>query len=195
MNKRERLKSCLIGSSRKGLRILSLAALAGSAYATTAGTVFNVSGAFDGGVYFLTGTITIDTVGGGGILGEALTVDPAVATYNFTGSNDGTGLESFSSGPTEYYDNAEYTGSPSSSLNLDIFLGTSSGFVGYTGGNLCSDQQSCGGAETSFTNVADPMLNSGTVSAASPEPSTVALMLGGGVAAALRRRKRSCRFR
>jgi hypothetical protein len=194
MTKLERAKRFLNQTSRPGLRVLSLAVLAMSAYAQ--GTVFNVSGTFEGGDT-LAGTINIDTTGSSGILSEDLTVDPVVV-YTFTGANDGTGIQSFSNGSSpNFYDNAVFFGNSNSELVLDIFLGGTNSFVGYTGGALCSDGQFCGGAESSFAlNVntqepGDPPLSSGTLSSATPEPSSALLAIGGGAAVlALRRRKR-----
>ena len=197
MTKLERAKRFLNQTSRPALRVLSLALLAASAYASAVdGTVFNVSGTFEGGDT-LGGTITIDTTGSLGILSEDLTVDPAVITYTFNGLNEGSGVQSFSNSGTFFYDNAVFFGNLISELNLDIYLGGTNGFAVYTGGDLCSDDRFCGGAETGFSiNVTtqlpgDPPLVSGTLSSATPEPSTALLAIGGGAAVlALRRRKR-----
>jgi hypothetical protein len=197
MTKLERVKRFLSWTSRPGLRVLSLVLLVVSAYAAQSGTVFSVSGTFEGGAT-LGGTITIDTIGNGGILSEDLTVNPVDITYTFNGPNDGTGLQSFSDSGTFFYDDALFFGNNNSELEFDIYLAGTNGFAGYTGGALCSDAQFCGGAETSFTvntrnleNPGDPPLSSGTLSSATPEPSTALLAIGGGAAVlALRRRKR-----
>jgi len=202
MTKLDRAKRFLHQTARPGLRVLSLALLAASAYAAgtvSTPTVFNVAGTFDDGGETLGGTITIDTTGGGGILSEDLTVDPVAVTYTFDGSNLGSGIESFEIGSTpNFFDNAVFDGNFSSQLVLNIYLGATNSFVGYTGGSLCSEDQFCGeGNGTSFAIIenlqapSDPPLVAGTLTSATPEPSSVLLAFGGGAAIlALRRRKR-----
>jgi hypothetical protein len=200
MTKLERAKEFLHQTARPGLRVLSLALLATSAYAivSISGTVFNVSGTFDDGGDTLSGTITIDTVGGGGILSEDLMVTSPTYTFD---SYSGLDIQEISDSGT-FYDTAVMSGSPNSQLDLNIYLGAVNGFSGYTGGTLCDDKQTCGGIanETSFTvesegnlqQPADPPLGSGMLSLATPEPSTALLIMGGGAAVlALRRRKRA----
>jgi PEP-CTERM motif len=194
MAKLERAKRFLQQAVRPGLKVLSLALLAAGAYAQ--GTVFNVTGTFDDGGDTLGGTITIDTTGSGGILSEDLTVDPTVIMYTFTGENEGSGVESIPGSGAPYFDDALFFGNSSSELVLNIYLGDANSFVGYAGGNLCSEDQSCGeGNETAFSFVeqgpSDPPLVAGTLTAATPEPSTALLAIGGGAAIlTLRRRKR-----
>jgi len=195
MTKLERARRFLKEAARPGLRVLSIALLAASAYAGTVapvGTVFNVSGAFDDGDS-LSGTIDIDTTGSGGILSADLTVDPFAVTYTFTTLTSGS-FHSFltASSSTSYDYQASFSGSDGSTLSLDILTGTNT-FDGFTGGSLCSDATACGGAETNYN---DPFnLGSGllieAVPTGSPEPSTVLLTITGGSAVlALRRRKR-----
>jgi hypothetical protein len=168
--------------------------LAVSAHAE--GTLFNVTGTFDDGGETLSGTITIDTTGSGGILSENLTVDPLAVTYTFDSYN-GLDIQEISDSGT-YYDSAQMSGSPSSQLDLNIYLGAVNSFSGYTGGILCEDAETCGGNETSFTveegsseNPADPPLGSGELTLVTPEPSTALLAFaGGGALVTFRRRKR-----
>jgi hypothetical protein len=194
MTKLERAKRLLHQTARPGLRVLSLALLGVSAYAQ--GTLFNVTGTFDDGGETLSGTITIDTTGSGGILSENLTVDPLAVTYTFD-SYTGLDIQEISDSGT-YYDSAQMSGSPSAQLDLNIYLGAVNSFSGYTGGILCDDAETCGGNETSFTveegssqNPADPPLGSGELTMATPEPSTALLAFaGGGALVTFRRRKR-----
>jgi hypothetical protein len=191
MTKLERARLFLKEVARPGLRVISLSLLAASSYATA--STFNVTGTFDTTpVDTLSGTITIDIVGSGGILGEDLTVDPIVVNYNFNGPlSSGSGFIHYTiSSSTAYYYQAIFAGSNGSTLTLDFDLGGAGSFVGYTGGSLCSDADtSCNGASSTF---ADPFnLSIGQVAPSTPEPSTVLLSLAGGAFfEALRRRKR-----
>lgn len=167
--------------------------LAASAYATiiVSGTTYNATGTFDGGDT-LSGTITI---GSGGIQSEDLTVNADGTLYTFTGGPSGSGIVEIGSSGT-YYDNAQFAGNLGSSLILDIYLGAHSSFSGYTGGPLCSDNQSCGtDVETSFSAEGDPNLGSGNLDPV-PEPSAALLAFaGGGVLEMLRRMKRYASLR
>lgn len=198
MTKLERARKFLTQTARPGLRVLSIALLAVSAYA---GEIFSVSGTFDGGDT-LSGTITIDTTGSGGILSADLTVDPVVVSYPFDSAPTSGAFEQFTtlSSSTSYFYEATFSGSGTSSLTLDIDTGADT-FAGYTGGNLCSDTTYCGGSgnETYFNpfTTADPPLMSGGLTdigpspSSAPEPSGVLLTItGAGAVLALRRRKR-----
>jgi len=196
MTKLECAKRFSSQATRPGLRLLSLALLAASAYASSVtGTTFTATGTFDGGDT-LSGTITISTVGSGGILSEDLMINSGGTTlYTFNGTLDifeSLGSQEIGSTNTYYY-NVVFDGTPNTNdpvLNLDIYLGGSDNFNGYAGGPLCSDNYSCGGAETSFSVDGDPNLGSGNLSS-SPEPSTALLAFAGaGALAMLRRMKR-----
>jgi hypothetical protein len=199
MTKLERAKRFLNQTARPGLRVLSLALLAASAYATPctigSGTTFNVTGLFDDGGLssngsILSGTLDIDTTGCGGVLNANVAVtgnSPATGgPLDFT-SISSQGLHN-SSG---YYYYVDFTPVDEYSLDVDIYLSSPATLDGYTGGNLCADNQSCGGPETSYG--LDPNLSSGSVSPASgaPEPSSALLLFGGAAALmGLRQRKR-----
>jgi hypothetical protein len=181
-------------ATRHGLRLLSLALLAASAYATviTTSTTYYVTGTFDGGDT-LSGTMTIGSLG---ITSEDLMIN-----------SGGTPLYTFTGAPTVTYEspdtvhdfaNAVFTDS-SATLTLDIYLGINiPTFSGYTGGPLCSDSfMSCGtGTVSSFSTTGDPNLGSGNLDPA-PEPATAALLAfaGGGALAMLRRMKRRASLR
>jgi hypothetical protein len=203
MTKLDRARRFLKQTARPGFRVLSLALLAASAYAAgtiSTPTVFNVAGTFDDNGGTLSGTVTIDTTGGGGILSEDLIVDPVAITYTFDGTVFGSGISSFEIGSNpNFFDNAVFDGNFNSELVLNIYLGATNSFVGYTGGSLCSEGQFCGeGNDTAFSiiqtasqNPSDPPLIAGTLTSATPEPSSVLLAFGGSAAIlALRRRKR-----
>jgi hypothetical protein len=199
MTKLERATRFLNETARPGLRVLSLALLAASAYATNctvgSGTTFNVTGLFDDGGLssfgsYLSGTLDIDTTGCGGVLSASLVItanpEPTSSPLNFTGISS-QGLEN--SGGYYYY--VDFTPVDDYNLGLDIYLSSPATLDGYTGGNLCADNQSCGGAETYYGE--DPNLSSGSLSAASgaPEPSSALLLFGGAAALiGLRQRKR-----
>lgn len=200
MTKLERAKRFLNRTARPGLRVLSLALLAASAYAipcTTigSGTTFNVTGLFDDGGLssngsILSGTLDIDTTGCGGVLSASLAVtgnSPATGgPLDFT-SISNQGLHN-SSG---YYYYVDFNPVDENILDVDIYLSSPATLDGYTGGKLCADNQSCGGAESYYG--ADPNLSSGSLSPASgaPEPSSALLLFGGAAALmGLRQRKR-----
>lgn len=182
MTKLERAKQFLRQKAGPGLRVISLAMLAASAYA---GTVFDVTGTFDN-TSTLSGTITIDTIGGT-VTDSNLTIDPVALDYTFTGGPTSQGAYN-SSG--FYYYQAEFQ---DGSANLYLDFSTSS-LVGFTGASLCSIAQPCNNIVSSYyfnvfaSQPADPDLVSGDVA---PEPSTALLLVGGGAVLALRRRKRS----
>jgi hypothetical protein len=176
---------------------MSLALVAASAYA---GTVFDVSGTFDyGGLVnneqsSITGTLTIDTVNGD-ITDANVTIaangqfEETSTALNFTAiSSQGT------VGSSDNYYYVDFSPVNEYSLDLDIYLGAGANLAGYTGGNLCSDTQSCYDGAESFYGI-DPNLNNGVLSAedvsGAPEPSSALLLLGGAAAmTALSQRKR-----
>jgi len=194
MTKLDCVKRFSSRATRRGLRVLSLALLAASAYATIiTSTTYDVTGTFDGGDT-LSGTISINSLG---IQSEDLMIDSGGTTlYTFTGAPTVT-YES----PDTVHDfaNAVFTGTPAANdptLTLDIYLGINiPNFSGYTGGPLCSDTfTSCGaGNVSSFSANGDPNLNGGNLGI--PEPSTALLAFAGGALVMLRRMKRRASLR
>jgi hypothetical protein len=194
MTKLECVKRFSSQATRRGLRVLSLALLAASAYATViTSTTYNVTGTFDGGDT-LSGTISISSLG---IQSEDLMINSGGTTlYTFTGAPTVT----FESPDTVHnFANAVFTGTPAANdptLTLDIYLGiVFPSFSGYTGGPLCSDTfTSCGtGNESSFSASGDPNLNGGNLGI--PEPPTALLGFAGGALVMLRRMKRRASLR
>jgi hypothetical protein len=198
MTKLECAKRFSSQATRRGLRLLSLALLAASAYATVISTTttYYATGTFAGGDT-LSGTITIGSLG---ITSEDLMINSGGTTlYTFTGAPTVT-YES----PDTVHDfaNAVFTGAPilnDPTLTLDIYLGVNvPNFSGYTGGPLCSNTfSSCGeGNVSSFSASGDPNMGSGNLDPA-PEPSTAGLLAfaGAGALVMLRRMKRRASLR
>ena len=159
MNKLERARQFLKKTAQSGLRVVSLAPVAGAAYGGTISTLtasapavtYIVTGSFDNGTPGdpLSGTITIGN-GSISIMGENLSVVDGGITYNFT-TVGSTATGSFNGSASYYYSDNSTSGN-GAKLVLDLYTGATQGLSGYAGGPLCSDTFSCGGTvETNFT--------------------------------------------
>jgi hypothetical protein len=201
VTKSKRLMRFLNQAARPGLRMLPLALLAASAYASgvaSTSTTFELTGTFDGGDT-LSGYLDIDTTGSHGVLSGDLTIDPVIVFYTFSDLTNAGSVNEFSAGEFDYhditFDGSANVGGNTATLILDLYLGSGDNLDGYTGGALCSDAQACGVDETSFTiftgtGEGDPNLATGQLLPA-PEPSTALLAIAGSaVFLALRGRKR-----
>jgi hypothetical protein len=191
LNKMERAQHFLGEAVRAGVTVVSLSLLSASAYASSItpssnSTVFDVSGTYEGGAT-LSGTIDIDTVGNGGVTGGNLIVVSSGLTYDLGLSSSDPQFYS-----PDYWQVRFDTNGGAPEIYPGIFLGDSSNLDGYSGGPLCSETFVCEGNESDllFQRV-DPPLTSGNLTLATPEPTSLPLLLtGAGAAATLLHRKR-----
>lgn len=152
-------------------------------------TTFNVNGTWDNGFGTgsdgsLTGTVTIDVTTG-------VVTDIDVVETTTAASALGVSSNTFNGVGAENPVGSEYI-VESGSINLftELVFPTAS-LIGYTGGDLCSFQNQCDNLTIYAVGVSGPFLESGTVTPATPEPGSLALLGTGvlGFAGVLRRRK------
>lgn len=182
------------GAGLRNVFVMGAVLLAGSlACRADVVTMFNVNGTWDNGSLTgpggtLTGTITIDVTTGVATGIDVVETTTAASTSGAT-SNTFSGIGAQGPGNMEYI-----VQSGGVNLFTELIFPTDS-LIGYAGGNLCSLQNSCSGDFTRYgLGAAGPVLESGTVtpvSAATPEPSSLALLGTGvlGFAGVLRRRR------
>ena len=147
-----------------------------------ADTVFTVTGSFDNGA-ILSGTATINT-STGIVTAFDLSTTGAFVSGPYTTVDPGQGP----------FFNQYFVSSTLSIFGIDLLFPPPGSLVGYAGGSLCSDLVPC--TFISFLAGPSPLatfnLTSGSLTpqAATPEPSSLFLMLAGaGLVSAMRKRR------
>jgi hypothetical protein len=143
-------------------------------------TVFYVSGTFQDGAT-LGGEVTIDTNGNGGVLSGDLTVTGLPAIDQITGDFANL-VFNVNNGPNIWVASFQDQSGLGNNLYLDIDLGTATNLQGYTGGMLCSVDQSCGGPESTINPGSSGTVNETLIQGSltpTPEPATAVLWLTG----------------
>ena len=150
-----------------------------------ADTVFTVTGSFDNGA-ILSGTATINT-STGIVTAFDLSTTGAFVSGPYTTVDPGQG---------PFFFNQYFVSSTLSNSSIDLLFPPPGSLVGYTGGSLCSDIVACifiSALNTTTTPTPSSTFNltsgSLTPQAATPEPSSLFLMLSGvGLVFAMRKR-------
>ena len=162
------------------LSLLVATAILSTSLAAHADTLFNASGTFNDGSN-LTGTVTIDTTSGS--VTSVNLIVTGVSNFTFV---DIVGQQPDRS-PSQYFVGVE-NAAGTEDFNFALpDSPTGNPLVGYTGGRICSDTSPCSTTSNLYnlqTNTFGSRLSTGTLTAATPEPSSILLLSTGLLAAA-----------